>query len=402
MKHYINHIHHSKNRELNEMYVAMSMRSFAISLIGIFIPIYLFTIGYSLRNIFLFYIMANTFQFVGDYLSGHGIARYGAKHLLIASYPMMAVNLTMLVTMKTFHWPLWALALTTAVALNLFWTPYHDDFSKAKDKKSAGRQVGRWIILSEVCGAFGPLLGGIIAQRFGMTYGIIAALVIVVGAMIPLLGKHEIVPRKPFNRSACSVKKYYKDLIAYGGLSLEGMTVGVVWPLFLYFFIRDFAKVGFIVTMSFLLVIFLSLLIGKLTDQYGKERAMKTGSVVTFFTAGSRVLTSGVSMAYVIGTVSSLSQIFLLIPFYSVFYIHADKEPRTEYVTLMEMSVDVFRGILYGIMYASTFFLPVRYVFLIAFCFAAVGALTTSLIARSGKSLPKQIKTHREIAKARV
>ncbi len=402
MKHVLTHLHHSKNQEVNEMYVAMSMRSFAVSLIGIFVPIYLFTLGYSLRTIFLFYIMANAFQFVGDYLAGHAIARYGAKHLIIISYPAMVINLAMLTTLQILHWPLWSLALTMAVALNLFWVPYHDDFSEAKNKMTTGKQVGNWVILSEVSGALGPLIGGFIAQKFGIQYGILVALAIILVAIIPLIGKHEIVSRKTFRHSALSVKKYYKDLIAYGGVSFEGMTLGVIWPLFLYLFFKNYVKVGIIVTLSLILVTLLSFAIGKMTDKYGNERAMKTGSMITFFTAGSRIFALGTNMAYVISTISSLSNFVLLIPFYSVFYAHADKEPRTEYVTLMEMTVDVSRVVLYGVLYLATFLLANRWIFIVAFIFAAFGALLSQLIARSQIQKNEKPIKKQEISRARV
>ncbi len=382
------------------MYVSMSLRSFALSLVGIFVPIYLYTLGYSIRNIFLFYLMANAFQFFGDFFTGYAIAKFGAKKMLALSYPVVALNITILATMSAFHWPLWFPALTLALAQNLFWTPYHDDFSKAKSKKSTGKEVGNWIILSELFGALGPLIGGIVAQAYGVQYGLIAALIIIICAVFPLLGKREIVKKRPIHHSFSAFKKSYKDLIAYGGLSLEGMTLGIIWPLFLFLFIKSYAKVGFIVTFSLLVVVALSILMGKLTDKYKKEKVMRAGSLAGFLTATTRTLATGVGTAYVVSTVSSLSQIFLYIPFFSVYYLHADKSPRTEYISMMEMSVDVFRGVLYAVLFLATFFLPDKSVFLIAFGFAAIGSLSTMLIAGSGKQKTKKIKVHKEIAKA--
>lgn len=389
MKHYFSHINHSRNRELNEMYASVSLRSFAISLIGIFIPVYLYTLGFSLRTIFLFYLITNAIQFVGDYLTGHLISRFGPKHVLISSYPAMAINLLMLATIPFMHWPLWLLALSTAVSLNLFWVPYHDDFSKAKDKKSTGWEVSKFIIFSEVFGAFGPLIGGLIAQKFGFQYGILAALIIIAIAVLPLIGKKEIVKKGPIKHTLFSVKNNYKDLVAYGGLSLEGMTLWVIWPLFIFLFVKSYVRLGFIITVTLLIVVALSFFMGKITDKYKKDKVMKTGSVLGFFTASSRILTTGLTSAYVFSTISSLSQIFLYIPFYSVFYLHADKHPRTQYVSLMEMTVDVFRGILYAILYIATFFVADRWVFTIAFIFGALGALSTYFIANSEKKLGK-------------
>ena len=44
-----------KLTELNEMYFIMSARSVALSMIGIFIPIYLYNLGFPLHIIFFYY-----------------------------------------------------------------------------------------------------------------------------------------------------------------------------------------------------------------------------------------------------------------------------------------------------------------------------------------------------------
>jgi hypothetical protein len=43
--------------ELSELYTSMLIRSLATSLIGLFVPIYLYKLGYSVRSIFLFFII---------------------------------------------------------------------------------------------------------------------------------------------------------------------------------------------------------------------------------------------------------------------------------------------------------------------------------------------------------
>jgi MFS family permease len=288
----------------------------------------------------------------------------------------------------------------------LFWVPYHDDFSKAKHKKSTGKEVGKFFVLIEISGALGPMIGGLIAQRFGVEVGLTIAIFIVLMAIIPLsLKKKEIAKKRPFKTSNFSFKENRKDMIAYGGLSLEGMTVNIIWPFFLFLFVGSYVKVGSIVTLSMIVMIVLivlSIYMGKLIDKHDKDKVMKTGSVVSFFTASTRVVAVSSGLAYAIGVVSSLSHIALFMPFYTEFYYHADEEPRIEYVTFMEMTVDIFRAIGLGIIFISTFFFDLHTVFIISFLIGALGALLTMLIASSRKKELKIIKAHREMAKAKA
>lgn len=405
MKYHLNHHYLAKGKEaeLNEMYASISLRQFGLSIVAIFIPIYLYTLGYPIRTIILYFIMVNLIQIIGDFTVGHIISRIGPKHVMMLSYPLLAINLFLLVTLGTYGWPLWLLALTTAISLSTFWVPYHDNFSKAKHKKSTGKEVGRFFILAEIAGALGPILGGVIAQKFGVEAGLIVAILIILVAITPLLiKKKEIAKKRSFKMSNFSFKKNYKDMIAYGGLSLEGMTVQLIWPLFLFLFIGSYVEVGSIVTISMLVIIALSIYMGKLIDKYSKDKVMKVGSIISFFTSSFRIVAISSSLAYAIGIVSSLSRITIFMPFYSEFYNHADDEPRIEYVTFLEMSVDIFRATGLGILYISTFFLDLRAVFITGFALGAVGALLTMLIAYSKKKEQKAIKVYKEIAKARV
>ncbi|MDO8507554.1 MAG: hypothetical protein Q7S53_03220 [bacterium] len=396
------HLHQrGRNKELNEMYLSMTLRTFGLSLIAIFIPIYLYNLGFSLRDILLYYIMTNFFQIFGDFFAGKAIGRFGAKHVMILSYPVLLIHLSMLVTLSTYHWPLWLLAIPGALSLNLFWPAYHDDFSKAKDKKSTGKQVGKLLILIESVGALGPITGGIVAQTFGVKYGIITAMIIAMAAVIPLLGKKEITKKRPLDLKKFLIRENYKDMIAYGGISMEGMAISVAWPLLLFFVIGNYARIGSIATISLLVTIALSIFIGKAVDKYKKENVLRVSSVINFFTSFSRVLVSSINSAYIIGIISSLSHIVLWVPFFSQYYLHADRSPRTEYIVEMEMSVDVFRMLSLAVLFACTYFFDVKTTLITGIVIGAIGTLLTMLITSSTKKQAKEIRVQREVAKVR-
>ncbi|MEK7447347.1 MAG: MFS transporter [Patescibacteria group bacterium] len=398
------HMHHGRqNKELNEMYVSMTLRTFGLSLIAIFIPIYLYNLGFSLRTIFLYYIISSLFQFFGDYLAGKAIGRFGAKHVMSLSYPVLLIHLVMLVTLPIYHWSIWLLSIPAALSLSLFWPAYHDDFSKAKDKKATGKEVGKLFILMEGFGALGPIMGGIVAQVFGVQYGIIIAIVITMAAAIPLLGKKEITKRRPMAIERFSLRENYKDMIAYGGLSMEGMAIAIVWPLLLFFIIGNYARIGSIATISLLVTIALSIFIGKAVDKYKKENVLRVSSLVHFFTSTSRILVTSLNSAYIIGVASSLSHIILWVPFFSQYYLHADKNSRTEYVVEMEMSVDIFRMLGLTVLLICTYFFDIKTTLIVGIAVGAVGTLLSMLITSSKKKeLSKEIRVHKEIAKASV
>ena len=50
------HIHNAKYLERNRIYWAMSLKTFGVSLVGVFVPAYLYTLGYSIKTILLYFL----------------------------------------------------------------------------------------------------------------------------------------------------------------------------------------------------------------------------------------------------------------------------------------------------------------------------------------------------------
>ena len=66
MHHIDSHFHHFlyshlRNKELDELYISVAIRLLARSLINIFVPIYLLTLGFGIRDVAFYYIMYRIF-----------------------------------------------------------------------------------------------------------------------------------------------------------------------------------------------------------------------------------------------------------------------------------------------------------------------------------------------------
>ena len=78
--------------ELNEIYAFMSIRSFALALVTIFVPIYLYKEGFGFSNILLFYFYLYLFESIFEYLGASFIKIRGPKHAMILSLPFMIIH----------------------------------------------------------------------------------------------------------------------------------------------------------------------------------------------------------------------------------------------------------------------------------------------------------------------
>lgn len=401
----IQHISHHlyrgrKNTELNEIYFSMGFYTFALSLIMVFIPIYFYSLGYALREIFSYYIFVYSFLAIGVVLAGWLVTRFGAKHIIALSLPITAISFVLLLTLGTYHWPIWIIACLYGVSQAFYWVAYHDDFSKAKHRKAAGKEVGRMHVFTAVAGAFGPIIGGFVGQAMGLPFmmGITAFLLII--AIVPLFKTSEITKRRPIQKENFDIKKNWKDIVSYGGLGVETTASGIIWPLFVFILVGNFVKVGSITTIALLVMIAVTVYVGKMTDKYEKRKVLRAGGIINFVGCSLRTLATSLNLAYIISILSSTAFIFINIPFVSEYYLRADEEPRIEYIMSMEVGINLMRVLGFSMLFISTFFLSTKMVLVLGFALGAAGVLLSMNIGKSSRKEKAKIKVQKEIAKA--
>ena len=127
--------HFLRNRELNELYASIAIRSFAISLIGIFIPIYLYQIGYSFSLIFFFFALSAIFKAIFIFPSAKISYKIGLKHSMLLSMPFLIIFFVLMFSLERFNWSIWFVTIFLGIHTALFWFSYHTDFSKFSRRK---------------------------------------------------------------------------------------------------------------------------------------------------------------------------------------------------------------------------------------------------------------------------
>lgn len=402
MHHVHQHLFKGRMREIDEIYVSMSLRSFAISVVAIFIPIYLYKLGYSLQSILFFYMLIYVFKGLAEYFACNLVSRFGAKHIIALSLPLTSVSFIFLLTQGVYHWPLWILALANALPLSLFWLPYHDDLSKAKHSKEVGKEVGKIQFLINVSSALGPFIGGIIAGFFGMAYALLFATVVMMFAVVPLFKSPEITKRRSLSMKNFSLKRDIRDMIAYSGVGLENISSMIVWPLILFFIIESYTKLGSIATISLFVAITASIYMGKVTDKYEKRKVMRVSGITHSLSIAARFVATTVNAAYLVNILSSVTHVVMIVPFVSEFYMRADEEPRAEYILGMEIAVDIARALGFLVLFLLTYLFSTKDVLLSGILMGVFGALLTVLITTSKKRGGEELRISREVARARA
>lgn len=338
--------------ELSELYIGMMFRSFALSIIGVFIPLYLLELGYPVVSILTLFAWHYTFRIIIDYLTGRTVVTIGPKHTILVSYFFQILMLAMFLTLPQFKWPFPFLGLVWGIANSLFWLAYHVDFSKIKHVEHGGKEVGIANIVMRAGYAVGPVVGGVLATIFGAQYTfLIAALVLFIG-LIPLLSTAEPVKtHRRLDFGGINFRDLKMNIVVFTSMCIDDMANAFYWPLFLSLFVLGglaYAELGAISTVSMLVSITAARLIGQMTDKHRGRALYQAGILSVAATYLGRPLATGVRYALGLSVVYEVVSVGYNLPFYKGLYDEADRygEHRIEFITILEMIGSVIRAVI--------------------------------------------------------
>ena len=268
--------------ELSRLYISSMLRVMALSLVGIFLPIFLYLNGYSITEVFIFFAIECFLRVLLDLAASQLIGRIGPKHTLFLSYVVQVIALLVLLAVPNHDTPMLIIVFPWAAAMSLFYTAYHVDFSSIRHVDHTARDISRLNILERVGAVLGPAVGGLVATFFGAQYTIIASIVLFMVACVPMLsGKEPIERKKRIDFSGLDYQKMRPHLLSFGSFNVESHLSTVFWPFYVAVFIfvaNTYALVGVVASMSFAVAIFATWLIGKLIDSR-KDTLLFTVSV---------------------------------------------------------------------------------------------------------------------------
>jgi hypothetical protein len=375
------HFFRVRYTELNEIFAYMSLRSFAIALISIFIPIYLYKMGFTLAELMLFYVSIYVVELLAEYLVANLIKKVGPKHLMALSIPLLITHFAQLLTLNIISWPILSMGITGGLALSLFWQSYHYDFSRSKHREKTSAEIGKLYIVNAVLGASAPFIGGFIATKFNISWVFTTAIILFIIAVAVLFKtKDNNFRRGTLTLSNIRIREIARDLLAYGGSTIEVSSAGVIWPLFLFLLVKSYESVGAITSAALVVTVVVTYYISKKSDQGKRITYLKIGGLLNGIISIIKAFTASVLQAYGVSVAKSFASSIQAAPFCSEYYIHADEEKRSEYIFLMESAVDLARISFFLLLFGLSFVLPIKTVLVTGLVIGGFGAFLSTIM----------------------
>ncbi len=345
MHHHIHshHLHLIKD-EIQEVYLNLILQGFGISLISIFVPIYLLKMGFTLNQALIFVMIEwGTLSFFSPFAAMMA-KKWGFKHIIVYRLPLMMYYFIMLYALNFVSFPIYLIAFGGGISGSMYWVSMHSLFAKYSDKIHRGAQTGKLMSLPNLAALIGPSIGGIIAVTFGFKLLLIISMTILCVATIPLFFTKDMKPHVlKFSFKNMFARKHLKFITRFAAQGTMDIAGIIVWPIFVYLLLDDVASVGFMATISALGIIIFTLIIGRMSDRVNKIRIMKFGGVLMAATFFLRIFALDTLAIFAISFLAGLFSVLINLPVLAIFYDTANSENLSEIVVLREFGLGIGR-----------------------------------------------------------
>jgi predicted MFS family arabinose efflux permease len=279
------HFHYFKIHlpvQLEELYLTAALMDFAGAAIALFEPIFLWTLGYGVRQIMMFYLLLYGAYFFLLPLGGKFVARFGPERSIMVSTVCLVGYFLALMGIQTYSVLFMVAPLLFALQKTLYWPAYHFEFMRYSPKQERGRDFsGIWTITTLMY-VLGPISGGLVVKFFGFTPLFIGAAAIILLSSLPLFVTKNQPKQETYSYWKSLVlpfrRRYLKSTLGYLGLGGEliGMTI---WPIFIFLIYGDLFNLGLLVGAAALVTAVATLVAGKWTDRTAKRHVLMTGAI---------------------------------------------------------------------------------------------------------------------------
>jgi hypothetical protein len=325
--------------EMGALYANALLRETAYLLAGLFVPVYLFTLGYPLPHIFLYLII---FYALLGVLSPATVllqSKLGNKKTAIIGIAGDIVFYALIYLIKDLHDPLILLAIVNGFATSFYWVSINTLFATGSEKKRRGTQLAIWTATSNLVGIAAPILGAIGITSLGFNALAIAAGILFALSAIPLLITKD-------NKAGTGAWKEMRKSMAYFPFFLgEGafFVVLEIWPLFVYLIKPDFMLVGLAAAVDQAALAAITIAVGRASDRFDRTLLIKIGAIAFAAVAAVAGYVTEVWQLVLFAFLLPSVQLFADLPFFALSCGAVRKDRMAQFMAVREIGVNVSR-----------------------------------------------------------
>ncbi|MEI7818721.1 MAG: MFS transporter, partial [bacterium] len=360
-----NLLHYLHNREMDELYLATFVKTLARSLVLVFIPIYLLTIGFSVRFIALFFLLEFAGMVLATPLGLWLNSQIGVKKTMAVADLIFIAYMFAVGAMKGTGAFLILPTLLISLSSGLFWAGYHVDFTTNVDNHEEGSEISFLKVVILLSSAIGPFIGSllIVGSSFQLSFSVAAGMCLL--AIFPLFITKDFKTKPP----VFSLKRLMKiddkvkarSYMAFGMMQIANETF---WPLFIYLTLKSLIEVGALFSITTVLMVLILIRFGHRVDRH-PNKSLTFGVWLHAPSWILRIFIATPIGALIMNAYAQLSYQLLDVAFEKVIYTEArQSNDIASYFLFRQLSIGVGRFLVCALILATG---KIEYGFILTF-----------------------------------
>lgn len=275
MEKYKHHLHINKllHNGYNDLVFSNTFRNFGLSLISIFLPVFLLRSGITFRELLAFEVTVLIISLVLHFLINTLLNHVGVKKVLISSYMFSILFYLILhffgiastkVGMPVF---LMILAFLSALYTSLYWMAYHYYFILSTKGKSKGSKLGILVSVPVMLSVLSPFVGSVIIENVGFGGAFTATILCMACAMVALLFSEEMYIETKNDMEEIINKKKMKQNLVFLIEGLAAIGAIFIWPVLLFYLSISITSMGIFYLVSNIVYAIVTVYSGKRVDK---------------------------------------------------------------------------------------------------------------------------------------
>lgn len=324
-------IKHAIHNRYYDLVIADTLRSAALSMVTLFVPLFLLEKGYAIAIIAIYYLCFYILSIIAHYVLLKVINRIGIKKSLVISYTAKIIFCVVLCNYEKLtgvfgdNFYFLFLLISSVVAVVFYWTAHHIYFFSSSHAKNEGAKLGLLYAIPSVLAIFTPFLGGFLITVFGFkSTFIISIILLILASFVLFLSKSikaqvNIQTDKIFDFS-CDNKNWI-----YFVEGIDFFVAGIIWPVYMFFMSISFLSIGFIYIFANAANAISCYISGKISDKIGTRTLGRAGVITHAISLALRAFSEKVFSMSIILTLGGLSSAAMQVSLESAFYKHSHK-----------------------------------------------------------------------------
>lgn len=339
------------SRMIYRVQAAHVIRSVALSFVSVYVPAFLLTHGYSLRETILFFVVYHGVGLMAVFtVVVPMLRRWGMVTTIRWYYPLQMLFLGLLLFGSGAYFSVWAAAIVGGIANMVYYVPLNVLFMRHTDRETIAKDFSVFFALPTIFGLVGPLLGAALVVSLGFWATFIVAFLGLLLSSLPLraLENDERIDLR-FSETLPMLRRR-KFLFFLEGFDNIVEESEWLWGIIVYLLIGSLATPGVVGSLESLGGALFTIFVGRYVNKQKSTMATLFVSIIFLVLVWCARFFIGTPLpAYLITVSSSFIMTLFLVSYFAMIYRKVKGDQDAEFIILREIPTVLGRMVVFGV-----------------------------------------------------